>query len=199
MVSNNSNLSKATVKLIEFDPNLPPGELDFDHVIFLDFDGVLHPECNNDMHFCYLWNFIDTLREFDPNGLAPIVISSAWRLSDTLQSLRSHFPDHVARQIVGVTPEFMPEPAFGWAMRGEPTRSCIRQREIEKWMRDYAPSGDWLAIDDRPSMFQDNCPNLFTVPGLYEENGGGINTMVQFDLQARFKEFLAPVKTAPRP
>lgn len=200
MVTSKSHLSQAKIELTEFDPNLPPGELDFSKVLFLDFDGVLHPECTNDMNFCFMWNFVDALREFDPDGLVPIVVSSAWRLDTTLEEMRSHFPDHVARQIVGVTPEVLPEQEIGWKMAGGSlSRSGLRQREVEQWMATHAMSGDWLAIDDRPSYFKDNCPNLFAVPGLYDEDGGGINNLVQIDLKERFKEFLTPQKAAPRP
>ncbi|WCT24267.1 HAD domain-containing protein [Acidovorax temperans] len=51
-------------------------------ILFLDFDGVLHPEhCHESKHFCCLPVLEDALRQ------APewqVVISSTWRLQKSL-------------------------------------------------------------------------------------------------------------------
>jgi len=193
--------SRATVSLLGFDPDLPPGRLNFDRVLFLDFDGVLHPDAgDDDMYFCFMSNFCDVLRAVDPKGEIPIVVSSDWKLTQTVKKLRSHFPDDIGRQIVGVTSDLLNEndsSADPWVMAGGlPSKIGSREREVLAWMRDFAPAGEWLAIDDRPSYFGDDCPHLFTVPGLYEDEGGGINGMVADDLRARMQAFLG-LRTVP--
>lgn len=187
-----TSCKRSVVDLVLFDPNLVPGCLDMSRILFPDFDGVMHPESDRrDMDFCYIHEFQDAVREADPNGLLPIVISSMWRETSTLAALRSHFDNDIARQIVGVTPELAEDQQTGWVMQGGTSvRVGIRQREIEQWMGTFAPTGDWLAVDDRSSYFADNCPNLFLVPGFAPNEGAGLNSMVVVDFKARLMEFL---------
>lgn len=193
--------SKERTELIEFDPNLPPGALSFDHIAFLDFDGVLHPEgCGDDMYFMFLDNLCKVIRDADPAGEMPIVISSMWRFDETIEQLRAHFPEDIGRQIVGVTPNIVFPKPVGWES-GTTWVQGSRQREIEKWLSVYAPCADWLAIDDRSTGFDIGCPSLFLVPDVYEEDGGGISDTVAVDLRNRLTSFLwnaAPV-SRPRP
>ena len=73
-------------------------------ILFLDFDGVLHPEhCHESKHFCCLPVLEDALRQ------APewqVVISSTWRLQKSLDQLRSRFSADIAERVVGETPRF---------------------------------------------------------------------------------------------
>ena len=163
--------------LVQFDPNLPAGRLDFGHIIFLDFDGVLHPEaCDASLEFMYAENFCQVMSETDPAGEMPVVITSMWRFYETLDQLRSHLSPAIRRQVVGCTPSLSAASksvSYGW---GDQMSSDIafglRQKEIEQWLRDYAPAAQWLAIDDRPDAFCVDCPDLFLVPGLYDDKGG---------------------------
>lgn len=168
------------IELIEFDPDLPPGPLNFDLILFVDIDGVFHPEgsLDNEMLWCFMANFGDVMDEIDPDREIPIVISSTWRVTDTLESIRENFPIRLRNQIVGVTPEEPAQPILGWdpdVRTGPQFDDGRRQREIERWMRDYAPAGDWLALDDRANIFSPGEPNLFLIPDVYEELGGGLN------------------------
>lgn len=190
------NSDHILVDQIYFDPKLPPGALDMQRILFLDFDGVLHPfDAPSYMDFCYVCNFCELLREADPDGELPIVISSDWRFSTSLEKLRSHFPDDLGRQLVGVT-SHLPSPSIGWD-RGSNRQAAPgqRQREIESWMADYAPGSQWMAIDDRPTLFKENCSNLFCVPSLHDEEGVGLNSTVCIDLRDRLSNFLD--KTSP--
>ncbi len=195
------------VSLVQFDPDLPPGALNFDHVLFIDFDGVFHPEgtppCDE---FQFVPGFCEVLRQFDPDGLIPIVVRSMWRFSTTIEQLRSHFPDHVGRQIVGVTPDLTPaKPVHAinainaW---GDGTLAPIRgqrQRECERWMGDHAPAGSWLAIDDRDNLFESGCANLFLVPDVYVEDGGGLTDQQCKKLGWRMSKFLTGSSAAKTP
>lgn len=109
-------------------------------LLFLDFDGVLHPDppTIEAPLFCraaLLYQFL-----LQHSRLA-IVVSSTWRRKRSLAELRSLFPEWSDR-IVGVTPE-SPEPNFA------------RQFECETWMRENAnPWTPWIALDDRSWNFR---------------------------------------------
>ena len=175
------------VPLIAFDLDLPCGRISLDAVIFLDFDGVIHPEFPGDSPFCWVPQFHQALRSCDPEGVIPLVVSSTWRLWEGLHSLRNHFPADLAQQIVGVTPELPERPASvgGWGMQGgAPSCRGVRQAEIEAWMRENAPAGQWLALDDRASLFQPGCPNLYLAEGVLDQDGSLSQRLYRFIREA---------------
>jgi len=175
----------ATVTLVALAGDVDCSRLRFDRVIFLDFDGVLHPEAGDPaMHFCYSPNFAEVLEFVAPKGDVPVVISSTWRLTSTLAEMREHFPEKIRKQIVGVTPDL----DAIW----EPKANCNRQSEIEAWMGQISPAGKWLAIDDRPSLFNPGCASLFHVPSYRPGLGAGLNGQVSEDLKEAMARFLAP-------
>lgn len=167
------------------DPVLAANPWPFDGVVFLDFDGVLHPEGGGaDIEFMFMDNFCDSVREVDPAGRLAIVVSSMWRFGSSLAELRSHFPADIGRRIVGVTPDLavpapddpLPDSDGQWFEQVE----GLRQREIELWMVLNVPNDRldcWLAIDDRASYFDRGCERLFLVPDVYDEanDGGGLS------------------------
>lgn len=126
-------------------------------ILFLDFDGVLHPEyvpgmtpgrhrVNLDYWSC-LPAFEAVIRRH-PNW--KIVISSTWRERRSLDELRAPFSPDIAARIIGVTPKL--ERCSG-----------RRQREIEAWIRQNAYSGPILILDDWPPLFDQDCEHvLFT-------------------------------------
>ena len=110
-------------------------------ILFEDFDGVLHPESGDpDMHFCFMPNFCEAFEAAEQDASVHIVISSLWRVSSPIEELAQHFPERLRNRVVGVTPDL--DIAFE-----SPIGS--RQNEIEAWMAQHAPNGQWLAIDDR--------------------------------------------------
>jgi hypothetical protein len=126
------------------------------HYLFLDFDGVLHPdELRFTSPFCFVDHFCAAVRGADPRGVLKIVISSSWRTTHSFDELILHFPMDVAIRMVGVTPQL-------------PKAAGNRQREIEQWIQANAPGAHWLAVDDQPGLFDSDCQNLFAVP--YTDN-----------------------------
>ena len=183
------------VTLVGLDHDISTRAMNFGKVLFLDIDGVLHPEtCSPESNFCCLPNFCNVLRHVDPEQRVPVVISSMWRQYNTLSSMREAFPSVIAAQIVGVTPYLTIEQlrsVVDWGpLGGEQSKDRHRQREITMWMHAYAPEGQWLAIDDHPEYFFDNCLNLFTVPRSSRPGLGGITSDVAHDLMLRIKRFL---------
>jgi hypothetical protein len=186
-----------SVPLVPLDQSSKQAALDFSRVLFLDFDGVLHPEsCAERDHFCYLPNFCGVFRGADPDHKVPIVVSSLWRHHCTLVQMRSYFPQDIAGQIVGVTPYLSDQEARDvkdWDLYGgEQSRTCHRQREIVMWMQAHSPQGRWLAIDDRAAYFHKDTPHLFLVPKLVYQGDSGITVYQAPAFAARLAQFLAP-------
>jgi hypothetical protein len=124
--------------------------------LFLDFDGVLHPEfARRHELFCELPRFERVLRDASD---VQIVVSSSWRMSHTLAELQALFSPDIAARIVGHTPPIAED---------EPDQYVAFHREAEcrAWMRAHCPSGKWLALDDRPDWFKPFNDNVVHVVG----------------------------------
>ena len=73
-------------------------------ILFLDFDGVLHPEhCHESRHFCCLPILEDALRQV---AECQVVITSTWRLEKSYEDLLQRFSPDIAAMIDGVTPRY---------------------------------------------------------------------------------------------
>lgn len=117
-------------------------------ILFLDFDGVLHPEgIETDLEFVDLDNFEHVIREFQQ---VRIVVSPTWRLSESVEELRLHFSADIRERIVDVTPKL----ADFESVRGQ------RHRECEAWIRENSPDGHGLALDDGARYFDDCNPRF---------------------------------------
>lgn len=153
-------------------------------ILFLDFDGVLHPESLNSRQplLCHLPLLEDVLREFPQ---VEVVISSTWRLRwldaylATIE-LRKHFAPDIAQRVVDVTPHHTqldpnttPDSLFAYR----------RHREIEAWLRANRPPGTtWVALDDRAYWFKPFLKNL-----LATDPETGLTTQDLDALRRRFK------------
>lgn len=122
-------------------------------ILFLDFDGVLHPMDRRDGCFSCLPVLETVLREF--NGVE-IVISSSWRVEHSLAQLRSMFSSDFAKYIIDVTPDR--------ASRMDSIEPYRREREIEDWLRENGREHEpWFALDDCDWMFSPACKRLLLV------------------------------------
>lgn len=130
-------------------------------IMFLDFDGVVHPEpCYGKNTFRSLPLIEAVLREFPG---VQIVISSTWRLTwkyeeESILHMRKYFSPDIAQRVVGVTPDFR------YLERNTaPTGLSNYQREWEctAWLRTHRHAWTpWLALDDRPYWFKPFSTNL---------------------------------------
>lgn len=129
------------------------------NTIFLDFDGVIHPEfCHESKHLCCLPVFENVLRRCTGWD---VVITSTWRLQRSLESLRSLFSDDVASRVHDVTPRFA-------ELHDVPNSLLAYEREAEcnAWLRDNDRMVfPWLAIDDRSWLFRPFNRSVFLVDG----------------------------------
>jgi hypothetical protein len=143
-------------------------------ILFLDFDGVLHP--GNSGTFRHMPLLMDLMR------VCPqlrIVVSSSWRSSHSLADLRSWFPVALHQKIVAVTPELV-------------TDRANRQREIEHWLQQYHVR-HFCALDDDPRLFEKEWPCL-----VLTDNAYGMTVKTVEEITGRYTSVMPfPVVTAP--
>lgn len=129
-------------------------------IIFLDFDGVLHPfpMTPTSTHFssiALLWRVLKKM----PG--ASVVITSTWRetasLPQLVELLTAHDGKDFADRFVGITP------IMECAIDRVPG---IRQREIESWLNDKGLTGEhYIILDDIEEYFDSSCTHLYLVDG----------------------------------
>ena len=125
-------------------------------IVFLDFDGVLHPEVlQSSNKLLERLPFVEeVLREYPE---VEIVISSAWRqrYDDSelaVSQLRKHFSADISLRVVGVTPD---QRKLSKKDSPESLTRYSRHWECESWIRTYrSPGTRWMAIDDRDYLFR---------------------------------------------
>ncbi|MFC7411780.1 HAD domain-containing protein [Hydrogenophaga atypica] len=129
------------------------------HTLFLDFDGVLHPEfCHQSKHFSCLPLLEAVLRQVPA---CDVVVTSTWRHQYPIEVLRDRFSSDIQPRVIGVTPRFshledVPDVLFGYE----------REAECNAWLRDNGRvMAPWLAVDDRSWLFRPFNQFLFLVDG----------------------------------
>jgi hypothetical protein len=116
-------------------------------ILFLDFDGVLHPEpCHDHPPFCRMPLFERAMAQLPD---VKLVVSSSWRHGRTLQDLQQLFPAGLRERVIGVTPQLKD---FSDRIH-ETLRRYPREAECVQWILDNAPGTPWIALDDCPWLF----------------------------------------------
>jgi hypothetical protein len=128
-------------------------------ILFLDFDGVLHPWCSpRSEYFCYLPRLEAVLRDYSQ---VEIVICSDWRLSFSLSQQRRHFSDDIARRVVGQT-QCLDD--------GSLNQDGLRRREALAYLeRTGSPNRSWCALDDRMDLWYPEEPRIIHCPDQFDE------------------------------
>lgn len=147
-------------------------------ILFLDFDGVLHPDpcVDVDLLFCHLPRLESVLRDFP---VVQVVISSTWRATRTLDDLRAYFSPDIAVRIIGVTPNWRDLPDLLDTIG----HTYVRQVEIEGWLRASGWSWEqWAAIDDKAYWFRPFLPNLVRCDSRF-----GFDENVAWKLKAKLR------------
>ena len=140
-----------------------PVHLSMRKTLYLDFDGVLHPNMTTkSRRFIHLEALCCVLRNGPQvasgrdavklgSGLIEIVISSSWRFQFTLVELKAFFPMDLRQFVTGTT-----GPAFvGKHARWEEIRQHVRTHRV----------GDWRALDDSAFEFPRHCRELILCNG----------------------------------
>jgi len=145
-------------------------------ILFIDFDGVLHPEgedyiLNGGAKFCFLPRLEALLREFP---LVKIVISSSWREHLLNKTLLKPFSSDIRTCIVGA----IPPSGFGLQ---PPYRN--REKEILDWLQLHdAVDEPWVALDDAYWQF-DHFKDHLVVCGSFT----GFDDKASAELRTRFE------------
>jgi hypothetical protein len=121
----------------------------YQNLLFLDFDGVLHPNlCIPDLYFGCSDPLFDLLAEREVG----IVISSSWRHHHVWPDLIAIFPSMIQHRIIGAT---------GPAVSGR----HARYQEIRAYLANCPSSTSWRVLDDCAWEFPDHCPELILCNG----------------------------------
>ncbi|MES2730000.1 MAG: HAD domain-containing protein [Pseudomonadota bacterium] len=124
-------------------------------ILFLDFDGVLHPIPTKDRNLlCHVPRLEGVLRDFP---YIQVVVSSLWRASHDLEGLRHYFSEDIRPRIIGMTP-FTETPAY--MSDSDFILGVVRYKEILLWIEQNKYEGPWLALDDAWREFPDPCEQL---------------------------------------
>jgi len=132
-------------------------------ILFLDFDGVLHPlNSKRESLFCKAHYLAKSLE----GASCKIVITSNWRLTHSIDTMRKLLPKNIGELIIGAT-----------AIATEVNHQ--RFVEIQNYLNTYIGSSpiDWRAIDDTPQAFPSECENL-----IYCESHLGMGSAEQIQI-----------------
>lgn len=122
-------------------------------ILFLDFDGVLHPHPNAGVQFTNaprVWELLARHPEVS------IVFSTGWRFECSVEALRQlatvQGGEHLADRFIDATP-----------LLRHDTDAGSRERDCRAWLAATRHAGPWLAVDDMPSLFEPESPHLYPV------------------------------------
>lgn len=117
-------------------------------ILFLDFDGVLHPAWGNSLpEFVH----VPMLAQVLTGRACEIVISSTWREHYSLAQLKQLLSPELAVRVMGVTGQ-------------DPPGRYARHQAILQYLETQDGAVDWRALDDSGSEFHE-CPNLILCDG----------------------------------
>jgi len=124
-------------------------------VVFLDFDGVTHPDPPSGPVFTQLPLIEGVLRAYPQ---VPVVLSTTWRVFYPLDVLRKQFSSDISPRVLDSTP------ALGTSQRANHPAlisRASRQSEIDAWLyENLTMAHPWIAIDDKAHWFDPGCRNL---------------------------------------
>ena len=133
-------------------------------ILFLDFDGVLHPSNQAGALFTQvprLAAWLETWPEVD------VVISSSWRVAHSQHELVEMLGPVIGSRMVGCTPwasQERDDNVYPSAKVNVLTHE--RQVQVEAWMASsWDPERAWVALDDMPYLFEADCGRLVVCAG----------------------------------
>ena len=133
-------------------------------ILFLDFDGVLHPNNQPDLLFVRVPRLALWL---DAWPAVDVVVSSSWRVQHSQQEMVEMLARVIGARVVGCTP---------WAarQRDDNVYSALRttvltherQPEVQAWLAaSWDPERAWVALDDMPYLFDADCGRVVVCAG----------------------------------
>ena len=153
-------------------------------IVFLDLDGVLHPEQEDARYefFCFsplLWHILRSCPE------AQVVFSTSWRRNCTLEKLTSFCTqgggEDLIERFIGMTPEV--------EIDADVQEQGHREVECKMWLKQNGHSKTpWLAIDDYAFWFSArNKRNLYLTQSEIGMTEGDLEAIILLirDLEAK--------------
>jgi hypothetical protein len=129
--------------------NLPNPAGSLRKILFLDFDGVLHPAWGNSLpEFVHAHALAQALM----GRPCEIVISSTWREHYSLAQLKEFLLPELAGRVIGV-------------LGADQRPPYVRSKNIEVWLDAQSGLVEWRALDDSAAEFQPGCPQLILCDG----------------------------------
>lgn len=129
-------------------------------VLFVDIDGVLHPDPHDGSPLVarpLLWDILRACPE------TVVVVSSTWREHRTLEALRQQLTagggDDLATRIIDTSPILPPEPQGDYRHRARECLAWLAKNE-GNWPAVERPVR-WLALDDMPYWWGFDCAQLY--------------------------------------
>ena len=124
-------------------------------VLFLDFDGVLHPEPLGDNARFSRVALLDTALDQVPD--LQVVVSSSWRHGRTLEQLRAPFAERHHPRFISTTAQFRDIAN----LFDESWQRFPREVECLYWLASQQrANAPWIALDDCPWLFRPLNPHL---------------------------------------
>jgi hypothetical protein len=127
-------------------------------IVFLDFDGVLHPDPCRD-HKRLFEHAPRLAAALAPFARVAVVLSTSWRTEHGAQALAAQLPPTLRDQVVGSTR------ALHQIDRRPALAAYRRQAECLDWIDREQPGRRWFALDDRPDQFEPYCDRLIATDG----------------------------------
>lgn len=116
------------------------------NLLFLDFDGVLHPEDDiKTSFFCNMPYFLDFLQHFPE---VEIVLHTTWLLESSLAQLKKNFPEEIQYKIIDSCTPTQFDDNGGYL-------------DIKNFINNKYPHSTWLAINDKKHLFIDHFDKVF--------------------------------------
>ena len=156
--------------------------------IFLDIDGVFLPDSydgeeigeENDLPVYALIEscvtpFVEVIENYDAD--IKLVIISSWKDLYSLDTIKSVFPEVIAKRIVGVTRD-----------QRYRSGSYSRHDQVLAYLKEYATiQTPWLAIDDGALLYAPNAPLIATDTdiGFTEEHAKILRQMIDTALSQK--------------
>lgn len=138
-------------------------------LLFLDFDGVLHPITGSPPFkpdcMAVLSSILETFSDIR------IVITSSWREEKSLDELIYLLGDQIGSKVIGTTP-----------IIDEPFLHNIRYHEVMEYLQTLSVERyTWIAIDDERGNYPDNANVWLTdrYRGLTAADGAKIDELIR--------------------
>lgn len=135
--------------------------------LFLDFDGVIHPNVRRTPDEQCLRALEAVVEEFPE---LKIVISSTWRETYGLKELSMFLGPILGDRVIGVTPVI-----------DDPFLHHVRYHEVLSYLEaNMLQHSPWIAIDDTAGFYPSNAPVVWTNPknGFTPEDGKILRAML---------------------